>query len=221
VSFLLSGAAQAATELGFGLQTGVDLSDAVFDDERAEFGLGGGFRIPWRRALADGVWVRTTLAGHLASGTDRVEWKDQGKLWFSDDHRAFVTALDLMVGPELGGQISDDVAWRAGADVGVSRLNTWHSFGADAVVLLDPEQNNLYNSRNIDPYTGQWGAVAGIHSAGLFSVKPGVAIELEAGYRVSFVKEAPLRKTPEELDAIRVAFGLNLVQIGVGMVFAL
>jgi len=213
--------AQASSEWGLGVQAGLDLPDGVFDDERASFDVGGGLQSHLRVGLGDGVWLRSALSAHMARGQDRVEWQEDGQTWFSDEHRAFVGAFDMTFGPELGGELPQRLGWRAGADFGLSRVYTWHSFGQSAVVLLDPEQNNLYNSRNLDPYTGQWGAVAGLHSAGRYSLKSGVAIEVEAGYRVTFVKEAPLLKTPEELDAVRVAFGLNLLQIGVGMVFPL
>jgi hypothetical protein len=48
-----------------------------------------------------------------------------------------------------------------------------------------------------------------------------VALELEAGYEVSFLPEAPLQKAPTTLDASRSPWWLDVVRVSGGVSFPL
>jgi hypothetical protein len=210
--------AHAAGELGVGLDAGLDLPDGVESGSRVRFGPGVGLRVPVRLSLTDSVAFRATAQALVAGGQDRVEWMDEGTLVYSDDHWSMLTATHLLVGPEirLPGM---GVSPRAGVDVGMVWAQNWHSFGGVTGELLDPAQNDLDDPGNIDPYTSQLRPAAGLHvGLGIPTALP-FALDLEAGYVVSFLSSAALRKAGPELVAVRAPYGLNPLRVGAAVTF--
>jgi len=203
--------------VGGGLDLVHDLPDGVFSTDHARFGFGGALRGLARYRFAQGVAARATLSTGFERGSDRVQWlENQGTVaYYSDSHWTLLTATRLTVGPELSVQARSGLRPYGGADVGLAWVQTWHSFHGDTAILVDPSQNDVGNRNNIDPYVSQLVPAAGLHlGVAIEDVAP-FAIEVEAGYYVSFLDQATLRKAPDEAEAIRDAFGLNVLHVGV------
>ncbi|MDP7365200.1 MAG: hypothetical protein QF768_21695, partial [Candidatus Latescibacteria bacterium] len=45
-----------------------------------------------------------------------------------------------------------------------------------------------------------------------------LAMEVEAGYNVAFMREARLAQAPTALEAVRTAYGLNQLRMGINLV---
>ena len=211
-------------DLGVGLDLASDLPDGVWSTEHASWGLGPGLRVPLRWNLTDSVAARATLRAGFGVGSDLVTWDeyDGAVTYYSDDQWAMFTATELSIGPEL--ILLPGASFRPflGAEVGLSAVQTWHSFSGDAAAaLLDPEQNDLESGSNVDPYTSQLALASGLHGGLRWAVSKRLALEAEVGYNASFLREAALRKTPVEYDAVRSAYGLNVVRAGLAAVIPL
>ncbi len=220
---LASGPARAEVTLGIAADFTADPSDVVEPTSDTRLGAGGGLRIPLRFGLGEGAWLEASLRSGLSRGQDRVEWTqyDGTVRYYSDDHWTLVNSTALLLGPVVDVGRNDALRPFIGARVGAALVTCWHSFHDDAAILLDPDQGDVTSGSHIDPYTQQLAPLADL-SVGLRmpSLAP-FAIELEAGYTVSFLSEAPLKKARPELGAVRSAAGLNALRIGVGAAFTL
>lgn len=220
----LAATVQAAElSLGLGADLVVDPAGQVepLSDSRA--GFGGALRAPLRIELGQEAALRVALASSLSRGHDRVEWQQyEGAVTFySDDHWTLVNNTSLTVGPTV-----DIGRWEGpkpyvGAGVGAALVTHHHSFSGDAAVLLDPEQGDLSRGTHIDPYTRQVAPLAELLAGVRIPTSGAFAIEVEAGYTVSFLAEAALKKARPELDATRVAHGLDAMRIGLAAAFPL
>jgi len=87
---------------------------------------------------------------------------------------------------------------------------------------MDPEINDLDASMNLDPYTAQWvTAVGGYLGCRLQPEGRDVALTVEAGYTVSYVPTAAVRRTLPEYQVVRADYGLNVFRLGVGLTLPL
>lgn len=220
---LLGAAPAAAAELGLALDVVTDPADVVEPTSGTTLGSGAGLRVPLRLVLGEGAWLEAVLHSRLSLGQDRVEWTQyEGSVtYYSDDHFTLVNSSALLLGPVVALGRGPAVQGTLGARAGAGLFTFWHSFHGDAAVLLDPAQGDVTSTSHVDPWTQQLAPVADL-SAGLRlgAVAP-FAIELEAGYTVSFISEATLKKARPELQAVRTAAGLNGLRFGVGAVFSL
>lgn len=220
---LLSPGARAGVTLGLGADFVTDPSDLVDPVSDTRLGTGGGLRVPLRVGIGESAWLEVAVRSSLSAGQDRVEWTQyEGTVrYYSDTHWTLVNSTALMVGPVVDLTHKPAVQPFLGARAGAGMVTFWHSFHGDTAILLDPDQGDVTSSSHIDPYTRQFAPFADL-SAGLRMgrVAP-FAIELEAGYTVSFLAEAPLKKARPELAAVRTAAGLNALRIGVSTTFPL
>lgn len=216
-------ASAAGLSLGIGGELVADSADGVDTLSGSKAGLGGGLRVPLRVDLGQGAWFKTTLSSALTRGQDRVEWSegDAGVRYFSDDHWTLCNSSALMVGPGIDIGRSEDLVPYLGAQAGALLLTSWHSFEGPAAVLLDPAQGDVTRSTYIEPWTRQLAPAVDLALGLRMGRVAPFAMELEAGYTVSFFSEATLQKARPELGAIRTAFGLNALRFGAGASFSL
>lgn len=224
IALLFSGSAHGADlRLGIGADFVADPAGQIEDLSGSKTGLGAALRAPFQLGLGHGAALRLTLASSLSRGQDRVEWQqyDGAVTFYSDDHWTLVNNTSLTLGPtvDLGG-------WEGpmpylGAGVGFGLVTHHHSFSGDSAVLLDPDQGDLSSGTHIDPYTRQLAPQAELLGGVRIPASSGFAIEVEAGYTVSFLAEAALTKARPELDATRVAHGLDAMRIGLAAAFPL
>jgi hypothetical protein len=209
-----------AGERGIGISARTDLDDSSSGDAHLRLRPGPSIRVPLRWGLGHGVYVRSTVDLGVNPAQDRVEWKRlNGALTvYSDEHWTLFSSASLTGGPELALVESEKARVLWGVSVGFLSAQMWHSFDSRALDLFDLDKNDLSNSMNIDPYTNQIAALVGTH--GNFTVwrAAELAIELEVGYNVSFLREVSLRKAEEEVEAVRSAMGLNLFCLGVSFI---
>lgn len=219
------GAVAGEVSAGFGLGIGTDMPDKVSKDY-ANFGPGPGLLIPLWWELGSAARLRATARADMAMGSDRVTWAagavdGSDVRLYDDDHLAVLVAASLTVGGEVVIPGSG-VAPYLGAELGPAWIGTYHSLdGATATALLDPEQNELDNPGNIDPYTGQVAWRSDVHLGVQPSIGDTSSAWLELGYSLAFVGEKALRKTPEDIDARRAPYGYNAIRLGVGLAFEL
>lgn len=221
---LQAGPAQAADlALAVGADLLADPSDAVDGLSDSKAGMGGGLRVPVRIGLGQGAWLRASLHTTLSRGQDRVEWSqyDGAVRYYSDDHWTLVNSTALLVGPQADLGRSDAVRPYLGAQVGGALVTNWHSFSGDSAVLLDPDQGDVTSGSHIDPFTRQLAPMVDLFAGARLMPSSPVAIEVEAGYSVSFLDQVALQKSRPELGAIRTAYGLNAVRVGVAAAFSL
>ncbi|NOY26198.1 MAG: hypothetical protein GXP62_10035 [Oligoflexia bacterium] len=225
LSLLLAAHPALAADLALGLGADFvsDPSDRVepLSDSRA--GLGGQLRVPFRVGLGHGAWLRASLHSSLSRGQDRVEWTQSGgtATFYSDDHLTLVNSTALMVGPQVDIGHSDTVRPYLGGQLGAALVTDWHSFHGDAAVLLDPSQGDVTSGAYLDPFTRQLAPMVDVFAGARFLPSSPVAIEVEAGYTLSFLDQAALKKSRPELDAVRMAYGLNAIRVGLAAVFSL
>ena len=208
--------ARAGSGFGVGVDVARDLPESAFPEARASFGNGPGLRVPIRVGLRDGVALRLTPALGITSGTDTVVWSEyNGNIrYYSDDHAAALFTGSVMVGPELIlGQASGVFLQPyGGAEVGYALIRERYTFdGAAEEALVSPGGEN--------PTLKQGAPMAGAHAGLRLAFTPGFALEVEAGYNVSFLNETALEQTPEQLEAVRAAFGLNMARVGAAVAF--
>ena len=219
--FSLAQSGQAA-DMSLGVQLGgvADLPDAV-SKEHTKFGLGPSFGVVYRVHLASYARVRAGVQAHLATGNDRVTWdaevEGENIRLYDQDHFsmvagvAFTGGFDVLVPKEL------PITPYFGGDLGGLWMGTYHSFGGDTQVLLDPSQNDLDDPNNVDPYTSQIAWLTEFHIGLEKTFGERVFMNLEAGYQMAYMGEKALKKTPEEYNARREAYGWNAVRFGLGL----
>ena len=218
-----SPALAADLDVGVGVALAMDLPDAS-SAEYANFGPGPSLQIPVRIGLSEHARIRSTLRADLGIGSDRVTWAldvdgEQIRLR-SDDHWAMFAAAGLTVGPEISLPVDGPVSPYLGAEAGGAWVGTYHSFGGETAVLLDPQENDLNDPGNVDPFTTQLAFLTDAH-AGISVGDEGVGFWAELGYSMAFLPAAELQKSPTNLDARREAYGWNPFRIGAGVKFAL
>ena len=211
--------------VGVGAAVVADLPDAV-SGSHTRFGPGPGLVVPLRYRVAPMARLRLTPRVDFAAGTDRVRWVQeidgQPTTFYADGHWAGRFGVSLTGGADLFLPVdTGPVAPYLGAELGGAWVTTWHSFDGPSRVLLDPEQNDLDNPRNVDPYTTQATFLTAVHAGAELAVSEGLALWLETGYSVAFLNARPLEKTPPELQATRDPYGWNAFRVGAGVVFRL
>jgi hypothetical protein len=220
------GGVAVAGETSFGVLAGlnVDLPDKVSGGQ-TRFGPGGGMTFPVRARVNDLVVVRSALRLDAATGHDRVTWQQPvgtGSVRMSsDDHWTLLTSAAVTIGGELKPQVDWYAVPFGGLSLGGAWVGNWHSFGVsdsgvDTRPLVDPNQNDPLNGKNIDPWSSSFAILAELHLGVAFPIVDQVELLVETGYGGAFVPEAPLRKSPEDLNARRSAFVWNPVRIQVG-----
>lgn len=224
VAALVPGPARAAElALSVGADATYDPADAVEPLSDSAAGLGGGLRLPLRIGLGEGAWLRASLHAGLARGRDRVEWSqyDGAVRYYSDDHWTLVQSTALLAGPQVDLGRGDGARPYLGAQVGGALVTGFHSFHGDAAVLLDPAQGDVTSGSHIDPYTRQLAPMVDLFGGLRLMPSSPVAMELEAGYSLSFLDQVALQKSRPELGAIRTAYGLDAVRVGLAAAFSL
>jgi hypothetical protein len=223
-SLLFVSSAHALTpSVGAIVAVSADLPDASSKDY-VRFGAGPSLQVPIRLELTKVATIRATLRSDFSMGQDRLSWAETVDgieyRFYDDDHRAFLSVTSFTIGPELYAPIESPVIPYFGAEAGGAIVGTYHSLGGEQYaatqVLLDPDQNDLSNPRNLDPFTSQMVFVTDFHVGGRIGVSERLAVYVETGYSVAFVAAHPLRKTPEALNAMREAYGWNAFRGGVG-----
>lgn len=214
---LLSTRAHAGAEIGLGLDLAKDLPDAGFSEARAGFGFGPSVRVPLRVGLVDGLDLRVTPRFLRASGWDTVTWTEgEGALTYaSTTHTARLSALELTAGPELFLGAGRGAALQPflGAEAGFARVAVRHLFsGAAAESLTEGRADRELTSAWLAP-------AAGVHAGLRWSASASFALEVEAGYNVSFLNEVALEGAGVA-DATVAALGLNGVRMGAGATFS-
>lgn len=222
-----------STAHAFDTSVGV-LAGGTFDlPDRASggytrFNPGGGLAVPVRIRVGESSFVRASMRLDSATGNDRVTWDatagDQRVRLSSRDHWTLLTAAALTVGGEVRAPTDWAVLPFGGASLGGTWVGTWHSFGqsdegVDTTSLLDPEQNELTDPNNIDPWAGGFAVLAEVHLGAAVPVSDGLELLLETGYSVAFLPEADLNKAPPSANARRSAFGWNPLRVQVGLAF--
>lgn len=236
---LFAPVARASVQVGVGLDVSRDLADGVFSTkavgaespERAAFGFGPGLRVPVRiglgpqgqGALSQTVALRVAPQISLASGWDTVTWSEyEGAVtYYSQDHSTTRLNGALLLGPELFLGAAKGARFQpyAGADVGgVWVRNTYTFSGAAAEDLLGIPADSVSGS-SVRPVSTSLAPAAGAHVGLRWTPSGSFAMEVEAGYNVSFLKEAALDQTQDK--AVRSAYGLNAVRLGLAASFAL
>lgn len=213
-------AAKVPVSMGLGAGVAVDLPDRA-SGEDTRLGVGPAMVIPIRIEALDFLRVRIDLRFEMGMGVDQLTWSEDidgvsVRITDDDQHRAFVGNLALETGFDVliptGGKARP---YLAGA-VGIGMVGSYHALDGGSAVLLDPDQNELGDPNNIDPYTLQPALLA---SAGLglsIAVSERVDLWLETGYSGAFIGPRPLRKTSPDMDARREAFAWNPIRAGLG-----
>jgi hypothetical protein len=206
--------------VGAELGASLDLPDHA-SGEHTRFGPGPSLAIPVRVGLTDATRLRLTPFADVAFGHDRVRWTqviDGAPITFhDDDHFTMLGAAGALVGAEWWLVDGETLDLALGADVGAAFVGTWHSLGGPTQVLLDPEQNDLDDPRNIDPYATAIAAVAGLDLTASVPMADGLRFTVRTGYSSAFVPARPLRKAPAALDPDRAAFGFNPIRLSIGV----
>lgn len=206
------------TSIGVLVGGGLDLP-AVAADDPTRFGLGPAVVVPLRIGLSPGAAWRVGVELAYGSGTDRLVWTEyvDGTPYgfYGVEESASYLAGRLLTGPELALAPAALVHPYLGAGGGIGVVRNSHRAEGDLSVLIDADTGGG------SPFTLQPAWVAG-GWAGVHVGRPGkVALELEAGYAVSFLPEAPLRKSPSALEAARTAWSLDLARLSGGVTFPL
>ena len=208
--------------IGFGAAVAADMGDKVSAGD-TKFGPGPSLQVPIRYAVADKAWIRATVRADAGWGTDRVTWGEtidgQDVRFYSTGHWAMLLGTALTVGGDAG--LPGDLPLYVGAEAGPAWVTTYHSLGGETQLLLDPEQNDLDSTGNIDPFTAQATLLTDLHGGALLPMGDAMKLWVETGYSLAFVGPRALNKTPEALDARREAYGWNAVRLGVGVSLAL
>jgi hypothetical protein len=213
------GRAWAVAELGVGVDVSADLSDRALPQDYAGFQPGPSLRLPLRLSRADGVGLRATARLTRATGWDTVVWQEAGGTltYVSTDHEADLLSGELTLGPELRLGASRGAKFQPylGAEAGALWAHMTHQFsGAAADSLTGGDESKVLTSSQLRP-------TAGAHTGIRWSPSGRVALELEAGYNVSFLNEVVLEGTAGVREATEAALGLNAVRLGAGATFSL
>lgn len=213
----LSRPAVAGVGVGLGVDMVADLPDSVYRSTHADFGPGVGFHLPVRWQLRPEVALRATARGATGAGTDQLLWSEyDGQIRrVSDDHQARYLAAGLDLGPELSLSVLGPLDLFAGAEAGLVWVQSRQTVEGDASLALAPDAGGAATLFT----TAQLAPAAGLHGGLRWIATSSFAIEVEAGYNVSFLKEVALRDTDAALDAVRTAYGLNALRAGVAATF--
>ena len=210
-----------AQEIGAGFGVRADMDRMLGRDPAVYQQAGPHIHVPARIHLGRGLYAHTAVGIGVNGGQDRVEWSrlDGYLRVYSDDHWTLLSSLDWTVGPEL--LAYERGAWRVlwGVDGGVGVSHSWHSFNVEAADIFDIEANDLEDPMNVDPYSRQVAPMAGTHANISFWFRPTLALELEVGYNLSFLREVPLKKSAPEVGAVRNAMGLNLFRLDLSLIW--
>ena len=135
-----------------------------------------------------------------------------------DDHFALLAGVGAALGVEVALSEQALVPYVT-ASAGPSWIANYHSLGGVTAPLLDPSQNDLKDPGNIDPSTSQ---LVLAYEAGVGLRREGVVAPwVELAWANSYVPEARLRRTPRSADAVRAAWGWNVVRAAAGVAFKL
>jgi len=218
-SLLCAAPAWAGVELGIGLGLAQDLPDAGLHVPPTRLSTGPILRLPARWRFNDGFALRLTPGFGMAWGQDRVEWRAYGGTVpvYSDDHGMTLTTASTLVGPELSPWHQESLSPYVGTSAGFLWARHWHRFDGKAQQLLGLGDGGS----GTHPYTDQVAPTVEIHGGVRWMGSEALAIEVEAGYNVAFMREARLVQAPAVLDAVRTAYGLNPISIGLHLVYVL
>jgi hypothetical protein len=135
----------------------------------------------------------------------------------ADGHLAILGGLGVNVGFQASAPVRGPARPYVAAGGGLFGVGVYHALRDGTAVLLDPDQNDLGDPGNIDPYTLT--AAGNVFVAGGLEVEVQKQVELwvEIGYSAALVGAAPLRKTSVALDARREAFAWNPLRAGLGV----
>jgi len=216
----LNAQAEAPPRYSVGLQVALakDLPDRVEHSESAEFLIGPAFIIPARMSVLDGLLhLRAGLEIHTAAGMDRLTWVDGETTFYKDEQEARLWAAHLLLGPEVRAPTGEGspVSPYLSVGLGPGRVRTTHPLELETAGLLAEPVDADSPASDFLARTRQW--VPSVGAQGGIRVDFGsVAAELEAGYTVSFVSEAPLSNTDEAYEVHREAYGLDVFRLGLG-----
>ncbi len=213
-----AGTARAGIELGVGADIAQDLSDDALPEARAEFGPGLSLRLPVRVGLAEGGALRLSPRFLRASGTDTMTWPDPDSdlIVASTDHPTTLTGLELGLGPELRLGAARDAALQPylGASIGLGYVGLRHTMsGAAAEALTGQDKETVLSASQV-------GLSSGAHLGLRYAPISSFALEVEAGYNVSFLSEVAVLGVTEVEEASVAAFGLNALRVGLGATFS-
>ncbi len=208
--------------LGVGAGISVDFNDTLSE---SGFGVGPALSIPVRIHFNEVAALRLTVRGDTGFGSDTFTWAQyvdgQEVRLQSTDHWAMLTLFSFTGGLDVYAPGDLPITPYLGAEVGGAWVATYHSFGGDSSVLLDPEQNKLDSGGNIDPWASNLVLLTDVHFGLQRSVGDALALWFETGYALSFQKAATLKKSTPGLDARREAFAYNALRVGIGISFKL
>jgi hypothetical protein len=182
-------------------------------------GMGVALRAPTRLRLGEKLAIRGDLGLGVSKGHDRVEWLAHEGLVpvYSEDHATTRTTVGLSIGPELSPLPGAPTSPYFGTAVGMVWARHGHRFERREAALLGLEPGG----DGIHPYTTQFAPFVDLHGGVRFSLPGRLAMEVEAGYNVAFMREARLSQAPAALEAVRTAYGLNQLRIGLNLVIPL
>jgi hypothetical protein len=219
--------AMAGTDVMIGVGLGVsdDFADAA-SRGNTKLSAGPQVMIPLRVAPLPWLRIRADLRFEMGFGVDELSWSASVdgvdlRRTDTDAHRAFVGSLGAEVGFEVMVPVAGAVRPYLGVGVGVAGVGSYHALDESTAVLLDPDQNSLGDTGNVDPYTLQaalsYSLAAGVNGR----VSDTVDLWGEIGYGAAFLPSEILRRTPVDLDARREAFAWNPFRLTVGVLFKL
>ena len=167
----VSGTANAGDlDIGVGAALAMDLPDRISKDY-AHFGPGPSVQVPIRYALAPSARLRATVRADLGTGEDRVTWGQSidgaEQRFFDDEHFAMFIAAGLTAGPEITIPLDGPIAPYFGAEAGAVWIGTYHSLNGVTQQFMDPTENDLKSTGNIDPYTSQVAFLSDVHVGGM------------------------------------------------------
>ncbi len=217
---LLAAASFAGSTFGVGGAAGFDLPGP----DAGAFGIAPALYVPVVAGLTPAAGLRFTVRLEGGPGTDQVSWAESvdgtaARIVSASEFALVLTAI-ATVGPDIQIPVSGSVAPYFGAEVGGGVAAVYHSLGGPTAFLIDPQQNDLDDPGNIDPYTLSPVLASDLHF-GTRSTGDGLGWWAEVGYGSAWLGSAPLRKSLPIADARRQAIGWNPVRVGVGVAFAL
>lgn len=180
-------------------------------------GTGGALVVPIRWSPRPGATLRIDVGIDVAVGSDRVEWTPEGEDTpvYSQDHWTLVTSGRLLAGPEWTFAPNATRTPYLAMGGGVAGVMHFHTFSGDTEALGEGLAGELA------PYSLQAVPTAGA-ALGLRFGRPGrLAVELEGGYTAAFLPVARLQRAPPALGAIRSAYALDVVRLGIGVALPL
>ena len=211
--------------MGIGAGVVADMGDRA-SGESVDFGVGPQLVVPIRIDTTDWLRVRIDLGLEGGWGLDQLTWSRDimGEATrFTDDgqHLAIIGVLALDAGIEADIPLRGIARPYLGATLGVGGVGAYHAMRGETAILLDPEQNDIGNPRNIDPHTVQAVLRTGVSLGLRIRASDKVAVYAETGYSAALVGQKALKKARPELDAQREAFAWNPLRGSLGVVFRL